>query len=196
MRLATRSFAPAWLAMLVGLGSCTLAGRHHPGASTAASGIIGPTPLVLTASEGERRVRRLLGGAPLIIKIDRLNGAAPEFVMGYEEIPPGQAIPPHQHLIADEIIFVHRGSGIARVGEREAIVETGATIYIPKDVRITLRNTGAEPLSIVFVFSKPGFEDYLRDTSVPEGQPVLPLSDAELASIRERHRSHTLYERP
>jgi hypothetical protein len=82
MRLATPSCA-AWLAMLVSLGSCTLAGRHHPGASTAALGIIGPTPLVLAASEGERRVRRLLGGAPLIIKIDRLNGAAPEFVMGY-----------------------------------------------------------------------------------------------------------------
>ena len=29
MRLSTASYAPAWLAMLVGLGSCTLAGRYH-----------------------------------------------------------------------------------------------------------------------------------------------------------------------
>jgi len=194
MRFSAVWYATTWLALLMSLGSCI--GGKHPGASASAVGIVGTTPLVLTAREGERRMRRVLGGAPLIIKVDRQNGGAPDFVMGYEEVPPGQTIPPHRHLLADEIIFVHRGSGVAQLGEHEAVVETGATIYIPKDVRITLRNTGTEPLSIVFIFSRPGFEGYLRDTSVPEGQQVLPLSSAELTSIRERHRSHTLYERP
>lgn len=82
------------------------------------------------------------------------------------------------------------------LGNQARAVGEGATIYIPKDVRIALRNTGTEPLSIAFVFSKPGFEDYLRDTSVPEGQPVSPLSDAERAAIRARHQGHTVYERP
>lgn len=41
---------------------------------------------------------------------------------------------------------------------------------------ISLRNTGSEPLSIVFVFSKPGFEELMRDNSVLEGQPVPPMS--------------------
>ncbi|MEO7713747.1 MAG: cupin domain-containing protein [Gemmatimonadaceae bacterium] len=160
------------------------------------------TPLVLDAASGERRVRRTTGlsavslTAPFIIKVDRRNGGAPDFMMGTEDIPSGQGIPAHRHRKADEIIFIHRGSGVVELGNQTRNVREGATIYIPKDVRITLRNTGTEPLSIAFVFSKPGFEDYLRETSVPEGQPVPPMTDAERAAIRARHQSHTVYERP
>jgi quercetin dioxygenase-like cupin family protein len=116
--------------------------------------------------------------------------------MGYEDLPPGYVIPPHRHLLADEIIFVHRGSGIASLGEREAPVSAGATIYIPRNVTISLRNTGATPLGIAFIFSKPGFEDLLRDTSVLEGQQVTPMSTEELARSRDRHRSHVVYQQP
>src|SRR6185503_8853864 len=50
------------------------------------------TPLILTKEEGERRIRRVMGGALAIIKVDRRNGGSQGLVMGYEEIPPGQAI--------------------------------------------------------------------------------------------------------
>lgn len=161
-----------------------------------------PTPLVLAPEEGERRVRRLRTSAPaaltapFILKVDGRNGGSTDLVMGTEDIPPGQAIAAHRHLVADEIIFVHRGAGVVALGGREAAFGPGATIYIPKDVRVAVRNTGAEPLSIAFVFSKPGFEAYLRDTSVPEGQRVVPLSDVERAAIRARHAGHTRYEQP
>jgi quercetin dioxygenase-like cupin family protein len=184
-------------ASLLGVSSCQLTRDTAPHAqpATRAATTSRPAPLILAANEGERRVRRVLGGAPLIIKVDRQNGGAPEFMMGYEEIPPGQTIPPHRHPGADEIIFVHRGTGFAHVGDRSAAVGPGATIYIPRMTRITLQNTGAEPLVIVFIFSQPGFEDFLRDTSVPEGQSASPLSRAELDAIRERHRAHAVYER-
>lgn len=160
------------------------------------------TPLVLAAAEGERRVRRLRPtdssalSAPFILKVDGRNGGSADLVMGTEDIPPGQGITPHRHLVADEIIFVHSGTGVVSLGERESAFGPGATIYIPKNVRIAVRNTGATPLSIVFVFSKPGFEAYLRDTSVPEGEPVTPLSSAERAVIRARHQGHTRYDQP
>lgn len=51
-------------------------------------------------------------------------------------------------------------------------------------------------MAIAFVFSKPGFEEYLRDGSVLEGQPVSPLSEAERNANREKHRYHTVYETP
>lgn len=80
--------------------------------------------------------------------------------------------------MADEITFVHRGVGVVSLGGRETAFGPGATIYIPKDVRVAVRNTGAEPLSIAFVFSKPGFEAYLRRAtylaSVPAGQEFRP----------------------
>ena len=116
--------------------------------------------------------------------------------MGYEDIPPGGVIAAHRHQLADEIIFVHRGSGSVELGSRTTAFTSGATIYIPKQVRIAVRNTGTEPLSIAFVFSKPGFEEYLRETSVPEGQPAPPMSAAERAAIRARHQWHTVYEQP
>lgn len=137
---------------------------------------------------------RTPGGGSFILKVDRQNGRSPDLVMGYEDIAPGQAIPPHRHLVADEIIFVHRGSGVVELGARTEAVGTGATIYIPKTTRITVRNTGTEPLSIAFVFSKPGFEEYLRDFSAPAGQPVVPLSAEERRAIQARHKWHTVYE--
>ena len=166
-----------------------------PGALSAPTlaGAVAPSGRILQLADGERRVRRR-GNFPFIIKVDKQNGGSPELVMGYEDVPAGGTISPHRHLSADEIIFVHSGAGVATVGEREAPIAPGSTIYIPRNVRITLKNTGTQPMAIAFVFSKPGFEDYLRDTSVPEGQPAPPLSDAELARIRRNHTSHTVYE--
>lgn len=70
-----------------------------------------------------------------------------------------------------------------------------ATVFIPRATRVTLRNTGTEPLAIAFFFSQPGYEEYLRDTSTPEGQAAPPLSAPELAAIRERHKAHIVFDR-
>lgn len=148
-------------------------------------------PLVLSFNEGERRVRKWAGSAPnFTIKVDRRNGGSQHLVMGYEDIPVGGSIPPHRHLNADEIVFVHKGSGVVENGKITRAFDTGATIFIPRDTRVTIRNTGNEPVSIAFFFSHPGFEEYLRDTSALEGQAYKPLSPQELAGIRTRHSWH------
>jgi quercetin dioxygenase-like cupin family protein len=163
----------------------------------------GARGVVLQASEGERRIRRPRPGSttahlttPFTLKVDRRNGGSREMVMGYEELAPGAAIPPHRHLHGDEIIFVHRGGGTVGLGARRAAVATGATVFIPRDTRITLRNTGTDPLGIVFVFSRPGFEELMRANSVREGEPVLPHPPEEQARIRVLNRWHTVYEEP
>lgn len=154
--------------------------------------------LILQAGEGERRVRRPKAAGepglpdPFIIKVDRRNGESSDLVMGYEELGPGQEIPAHSHLIADEIIFVHKGSGRVTLGDREATVSAGGTVYIPRNVRIGLMNTGSEPLGIAFIFSKPGFEELMRENSVLEGEPVTPISPEERAAIQSRHSWHTV----
>ncbi len=197
MRLASAISAPLSMVALLACGSCAPMPRQDVATPNAGVGPTAPTPLVLAVDEGERRVRRFGVSAPnFTLKVDRRNGGSGDLVMGYEDLPPGAVIPPHRHLVADEIIFVHRGSGVVQLDDRRTEFGTGATIYIPRNVRVTIRNTGAEPLSIAFIFSKPGFEEYLREMSSPEGQPIVPLSEAELAAIRERHRGHTVYERP
>ena len=172
---------------------------EHPATNVAAA----PSKaLILNASEGERRLHRPPPGAlsnltaPFILKIDRRNGGAPEFVMLTEDIPPGQAISPHRHPHSDEIIFIHGGTGLALLAGRQTTVTTGATIYMPRNTVVGLRNTGSEPLKIVAIFSQPGYEEYLREISVPEGQTPAPLSVEELSAIRARHLDSAVYEKP
>ena len=149
--------------------------------------------LILQEGEGERRVRRNAGKGPFILKVDRRNGGSPELVMGYEDIAPGVEIQPHTHLVADEILFIHRGSGVVRLGARESPVSAGATVYIPRNTQISVRNTGSETLGVAFVFSAPGFEELMRDNSVLEGEPVTPISAQEREQIRKRHGWHTSF---
>jgi oxalate decarboxylase/phosphoglucose isomerase-like protein (cupin superfamily) len=82
---------------------------------------------------------------------------------------------------------------VAKLGQRESAVSAGGTIYIPRNTQISVRNTGGEPLAVAFVFSKPGFEELMRDNSVLEGQPVVLTSPEEREAIRKRHSWHTIY---
>ena len=154
-------------------------------------------PLILGVHDGERRRRRFGVSAPnFILKVDPQNGGSRDITMGYEDLPPGGVIPPHRHRMADEILFIHRGSGVVELGNVKEAFTEGATIFIPKDVRVTVRNTGSGPLSVAFFFSKPGFETYLREMSALEGESFVPLSAEELRAIRKRHAWHTVYENP
>lgn len=191
----------ASLALAVLIAGCS---RRGPSSEHVAASLV-PTrggALILKESEGERRVHRPPPGAlsnltaPFVIKVDQRNGGAPEFVMLTEDIPPGQAISPHRHPHSDEIIFIHGGTGLASLGGRHATVGSGATIYMPRNTVVGLRNTGTEPLRIVAIFSQPGYEEYLREISVPEGQRPTPLTVEELSAIRARHLGAAVYERP
>lgn len=190
-------FIPRPLASAASVASIALwygcsAGRQAPAAAPAAAAAAQPQGLILQEGEGERRVRRNAGKGPFIIKVDRQNGGSPDLVMGYEDIAPGAEIQLHRHLVADEILFVHRGSGMASLNGRKAHVSAGATIYIPRNVTVGLVNDGREPLGIIFTFSRPGFEELMRDNSVLEGQPVIPMTAEERAKIQAKHSWHTI----
>jgi len=185
--LGPLAVAPALL--IAGLTACARGGA--PGKPDARA-VARPAGLVLQIDEGERRVRRTAGKGPFVLKVDRRNGGSPDLVMGYEDLAPGAEIQPHRHLVADEILFVHRGTGVASLDGRESPVRAGATVYVPRNVTVSVRNTGGEPLGVAFVFSRPGFEELMRDNSVPEGQPVVPLTAEERARIQAKHRWHTI----
>ncbi|HEX8077096.1 MAG TPA: cupin domain-containing protein [Chthoniobacterales bacterium] len=158
--------------------------------------------LILQQSEGERRVRRPRPGsaAPLaapgmIIKVDQRNGGSSNFFAGYEEVPPGSAIPTHSHPEYDEILFVHRGEGVATLGAQEREVTAGTTIYIPPDTRVGVKNTGKKVLSVLFVFPRPEMvSDYYREMTVAEGESPVPFSAEEFAAFRARHRDHVIFD--
>jgi hypothetical protein len=47
---------------------------------------------------------------------------------------------------------------------------------------------------LILAYAHPGYEEYLRDTSVPDGQSAPALSPSELAAIRERHKAHIVFD--
>ena len=86
-----------------------------------------------------------------------------------EEIPGGGLIPRHKHLGQDEILLMQTGSAHVRLGTQERDVHAGAIVFIPSDTWISVKNTGNESINLAFVFSDPGFDEFMRCTSVPAG---------------------------
>ena len=51
-------------------------------------------------------------------------------------------------------------------------------------------------MTIAFIFPHPGMEQYLRETSVAEGESATPLTTEELEAIRARQKEHITFDRP
>jgi len=149
-------------------------------------------PLILEKNEGEHRVRRPretpMPTAEFTIKVDSQNGGSQHLVFGTENIPPGGQIARHKHFGQDEIVLIETGSAHVWLGSDERDVHAGAVVFIPSETWIGLKNTGSENMSLAFVFSAPGFEEFQRCISIPAGSSALPLSREEfLACEHEGH---------
>jgi quercetin dioxygenase-like cupin family protein len=161
-------------------------------------------PLILEKNEGEKRAWRPIEGAtgwdavpgPFILKVDPHNGGSSHLVFVTEDVPPGATIPRHRHPGADEILFFQNGRARVSVGDRTREVHGGATIFVPANTWISATNVGSEAIHGVFVFSAPGFEDFMRAESTPEGQKITPLTKAEDAQIQKEHGHAVIYGEP
>ncbi len=155
-------------------------------------------PLILEKPEGERRVHRQagnkMGTAPFILKVDPKNGTAQHLVMFTEDLQPGASIPRHKHPGAEEIIILQTGASRVHLGNTVREVGAGATVFIPPETWISVDNIGKEPVSLIAIFSAPGYEEYMRAISVREGENNLPLSKEELDAIRKQHPHSAVYE--
>jgi len=162
------------------------------------------TPLILEKNEGERRAWRPIEGAvgweaqpgPFIFKVDRLNGGSSHLVFVTEDLPPGGKIDRHRHPGADEIIFLQNGHARVSLGDKVREVHAGATVFAPANSWIEVTNIGTDAIHGVFVFSAPGFDDFMRAESVAEGGKMTPLTKAEDAQIMKAHAHAVVYAEP
>ena len=156
------------------------------------------TPLILEQNEGERRVWRPLEGlddklALFILKVDPRNGGSSHLVFGTEDMPEGGHIQTHRHPGSDEIIFLQNGQAKVTVGALTRQVHGGATVFIPADTWLSVANTGKETIHMVFLFAAPGFEEFMREESVREGEKATLLTKAEDAKILAKHTHAVVY---
>jgi|SRR5262249_3693848 len=176
--------------------------NHQPSASADAANqrtnAAKPTPLILEKNEGERREWRAvegLGQTPMnfILKIDPQNGGSSHLVFGTEDMAPGGKIEMHRHPGSDEILFFQNGTAKVTLGESSMEVHGGATVFIPANTWISATNIGNEVIHLVFIFSAPGFEEFMRAESVRDGERNIPLSKVEDEEIMRKHSHAVIY---
>lgn len=165
--------------------------------SSALSAKTAAKPLLLEKNEGELRIRRarpdnsVIASPQLMLKVSPKNNGSQHLVLGTEDIPPGGSIPKHKHLEQDEILLIETGVAHVWLGDQERDAHAGALVFIPANTWIALKNTGSEAVSLVFIFSAPGFEDYMRCTSVPANEKPGPISAQERRTCA--HHAHAMF---
>lgn len=153
--------------------------------------------VVLEKSEGEKRMRRPLGSLPIpsdefILKVTPQNSGSKHLVLGTEEIPPGGVIPRHKHLEQDEILLIQTGTAHVTLNDKEYDVHAGGMVFFPAQTWVGLKNIGRDSISLVFIFSAPGFENNMRCGSVLAGQSASPITTDELKACA--HEGHVEFE--
>ncbi len=184
--------------MLIAVGICRGPSAQSGSASVP---IDGAKPLLLEKNEGELRVRRIpadntvrmsVPSSQFMLKVSPKNNGPQHLVLVTEELLPGARIRTHKHLAQDEILLIQTGTAHVRLGDQERDVHAGGLVFIPSNTWIGLKNIGSEPISLVGIFSAPGFEDYMRCASVPVSQKASVITREELKNCA--HEGHAVYE--
>ena len=105
--------------------------------------------------------------------------------MGYEDLPPGTAIPKHEHEVDEELLIVFRGRVRVMFDKDSAEAVAGDAIFLPPKSPVSLRAIGTDTASIFFVFPRGSVERCFQGTG--RGQPGAPahvFTDAEMAEGR------------
>jgi mannose-6-phosphate isomerase-like protein (cupin superfamily) len=83
--------------------------------------------------------------------IDRTTSAVTRCSLAEETLPPGCAVTPHHHREIEEIYYLVSGTGVMTVGDEMREVSAGDAVFVPRDHRHALRNTGSEPIKLILV---------------------------------------------
>ena len=92
---------------------------------------------------------RRRGGVLRVLLGPKTVGSTSGF-MGVATLAPGERIAEHYHPYSEEFLYVARGAITVDLDDTPVPVAAGEALYLPKDVRHRLRNTGDEPAEGVF----------------------------------------------
>ena len=196
-----RSFALAGLGLLVALSGCTSAeSQQKVETSTRAASEAAPPSVVMRPEDGDRlwvfaETKDELGsGYEFHIYVDPVRFPAALASFAKFGLGVGGALPVHKHDKTEEIAYFLSGEGMLTVYEdgepRDIPVRAGYVTYIPPRSWHAIKNTGNDPLSLVFAIipnEKTGLLSFFRRIGVKPGEEATPLSPDEFARISAEH---------
>ncbi len=129
-------------------------------------------PRVIRRAEGQRRY--LADGRFMLLKIGPATTGSSYLFMGAEDLPPGTAIPAHQHEVDEELLIVHRGRVLVVFEHDSATAGPGDAVFLPARTRVSVRTLGSDTASIFFVFPRRSVERCFQYVGRAEGQSAPP----------------------
>ena len=141
------------------------------------------TAYVLGLDEGE--ILQDSRGRTTIIKVSPETGAI-DLAWMTQDMPAGSNISVHRHDLAEEILFMHKGSGTFILGDDSVEVEEGATIYVPPGTWHGMENPD-DDVHLVFVVSPPGLDSWFREMFWRPGEEPKALTPEQISEIERKH---------
>ncbi|WP_320064133.1 cupin domain-containing protein [Micromonospora sp. RTGN7] len=92
---------------------------------------------------------RRRGGELRVLLGPKTVGSTSGF-MGVAVLAPGERIAEHYHPYSEEFLYVTRGALTVDLDDHPVPLAAGAALFVPVNVRHRLRNTGVEPVEVVF----------------------------------------------
>lgn len=140
---------------------------------------------IIPPDGGERLTRRW--GYPLTIAVDPITTGSKTLTVGTETLAPGLGIPKHRHHM-EEVLIVLAGTVRAYVGDEQGEGGAGTIVFAPPNAWIQVDSLGPEDAVVVWTFAEPGFEEYVRETSVPRGETPTSMTPEEMDAVREKYK--------
>jgi quercetin dioxygenase-like cupin family protein len=109
---------------------------------------VGTGPLRAAPFDNGPRVEVLIGDEE---QSEERIGAA------YVTLPPGGAMPEHEHGESEAIVVAREGRVVLQSGGQRETLEPGGLAVIGVGERVSVANAGAEPASFFAFFAPPGF---------------------------------------
>jgi quercetin dioxygenase-like cupin family protein len=114
--------------------------------------------IVIPPDQGEAWWQPQPAGGHIVIKTRTPSRMA----MGTQEIAAGGRVPRHRHPVAEEILFVYQGQGLAYVEDKEVSLTPGTTLVIPPNTWHSFYNNSDAPLCLTWTISPAGLEGMFR----------------------------------
>lgn len=196
-----QSSALAVLGLLVSLWGCTGAeGQQKDEMSMSPASETAPPSVVMRSQDGDHfwvfaeSKDQLGSGGEVQVYVDPVR--FPKALASFAKfgLGVGGALPVHRHDKTEEIAYFISGEGTLTVYDdgspKDIPVRSGYVTYTPPGSWHALKNTGKEPLTLVFAAipnEKKGLLSFFRRIGVKPGQVATPLSPEDFARIAAEH---------
>ena len=101
--------------------------------------------------EPHKRELKVLLSPSLQVDVEGLS-------VGMTILPPGKSSSFHSHDVECETWIIVSGEGEVRVGEERELVGPESVVFLPRNIKHQIINTGQEPLRMFWIYTPPGGE--------------------------------------